>query len=100
MGVGDDGGRPVDQRPLFVVDEKVEGVEVTVADDACRGRVIGELSCERAEVVAPDGVRLEGDAVQECVDVAAFVVFVEVAESEAECDVSATDPERSELRAG
>ena len=53
VGVGDDGGGPVDQRPPVAVDEQVERVEIAVADDPRVVRGGGEVFGVRARSCRP-----------------------------------------------
>ena len=68
MGVGDDGGGPIDQGPFVAVDEQVERVEVAVANDPRVVRICGELLGRACEVRPPDGGSLCGKAFDEVLD--------------------------------
>ena len=69
MGVGHDGGGPVDQRPPVAVDEQVERVKIAVADDPLVVSGGAEMFGHVRKVRPADGGRLCGDALEEVADV-------------------------------
>jgi len=78
VGVGDDGGGPVEDGPAVAGDEEIEGVQVAVADDSARWCAVGQGSGGCGEVVAADDRCLFGDTCEECLDVGAGMVVGEV----------------------